>query len=284
MSLGWSLKMRFTFTILLLLILGLSISCGPEFETPTKENRTAIPDLNVIRMNGGCTDQRFLDAELAAYQALLEARAEAARVLDQEITAIEKAYKDKLSQLNLNYVRELNKCGNNSTCTATAKSDYDKWVGREQVYHDEALYVAQGKELAAKEQAQQDYEAAVTEAREKFCRRGYTASGQDGPVVYSGKICDLERPFSITGTHPIFTFPFEFQPSSPTAGTASYKTSSSGISAQGNGTYTIVGLDTDTPRILWQSQSTATIPIITTSGGGTATINLTPLKNGEECS
>jgi hypothetical protein len=123
----------------------------------------------------------------------------------------------------------------------------------------------------------------VLTSRITIVERGYTASGQDGPVVYSGKICDLERPFSITGTHPIFTFPFEFVPSSPTAGTASYQTSKSGISARGNGPYTIVGLDTDTPRILWQSQSTATIPVITTSGGGTATINLTPLRDGEEC-
>jgi len=111
--------------------------------------------------------------------------------------------------------------------------------------------------------------------------RGYRATGSDGPVVYSGVICSLEKPFTVTGTHPIFIFPFKFEPSSATAGTASYKTGSSGISASGSGSYTIVGLDTDTPRILLQSHSTATNPVITTSGGGTATINLAPLKTDE---
>jgi len=123
---------------------------------------------------------------------------------------------------------------------------------------------------------QQSYKSEIT-----ILDRGYRATGSDGPVVYSGVICSLEKPFTVTGTHPIFIFPFKFEPSSATAGTASYKTGSSGISASGSGSYTIVGLDTDTPRILLQSHSTATSPVITTSAGGTATINLAPLKTDE---
>lgn len=110
---------------------------------------------------------------------------------------------------------------------------------------------------------------------------GYKATGSDGPTVYSGVICDLEKPFEVTGKHPIFTFPFKFVPSSATAGTASYATVASGITAAQSGSYTIEGADTDTPRILWKLSGTASIPQVTTSGGGTATIILVPLETDE---
>ncbi len=110
--------------------------------------------------------------------------------------------------------------------------------------------------------------------------RGYRASGQDGPVVYSGLICNLEEPFTVDGIHPIFPFPFKFIPSSATTGTMSYVTGASGISASGGGPYTIEGADTDAPRIVIRSKSTASLST-TTSGGGTATINLVPLETGE---
>jgi hypothetical protein len=114
----------------------------------------------------------------------------------------------------------------------------------------------------------------------KRCKK-YRATGQDGPVVYSGVICSLDKPFSVTGTHPLFVFSFTFVPSSATAGTASYSTSGSGISTAGSGSYTIEGADTDKHRILWRAQSTARIQAVETSGGGTATINLVPLDTDE---
>ena len=114
-------------------------------------------------------------------------------------------------------------------------------------------------------------------------RCGYRATGQDGPVVYSGVICSLEEPFTVTGTHPLFTFPFKFVPSSPTAGMMTYGTSGSGISAAGGGPYVIEGADTDRPRIVVNSQSTASSRAATTSGGGTATIKLVPLDKPGEC-
>jgi len=82
--------------------------------------------------------------------------------------------------------------------------------------------------------------------------RGYRATGQDGPVVYSGVICGgLEEPFSVTGTHPLFVLLFKFVvPSSATAGTMSYAISWSAMTAEGGGDYTIEGTDTDTPRIV----------------------------------
>ena len=114
-------------------------------------------------------------------------------------------------------------------------------------------------------------------------RCGYRATGQDGPVVYSGVICSLAEPFTVTGTHPMFTFPFKFVPSSPTAGMMTYGTSGSGIAAAGGGSYVIEGADTDTPRIVVNTRSTASSRAATTSGGGTATIKLVPLENSGEC-
>ncbi len=111
--------------------------------------------------------------------------------------------------------------------------------------------------------------------------RGYRASGQNGSVVYSGVICELEEPFSATGSHPLFSFPFKFVPTSAVAGTMSYVTGASGISAAGTGTYTIEGADTENPRILVNSRSTASIATAKDSGGGLATINLTPLETDE---
>lgn len=114
-------------------------------------------------------------------------------------------------------------------------------------------------------------------------RCGYRATGQDGPVVYSGVICSLAEPFTVTGTHPVFTFSFKFVPSSPTSGTMTYATSASGIAAAGGGPYTIEGAATDTPRIVINTRSTASSAAASTAGGGTATIKLVPLDNPGEC-
>jgi len=129
------------------------------------------------------------------------------------------------------------------------------------------------------------YGAQIRVLREIIARLrcGYRATGQDGPVVYSGVICSLSEPFTVTGTHPMFTFPFKFVPSSPTGGMMTYGTSGSGIAAAGGGPYAIEGIDTDTPRIVVNTRSTASSAAATTSGGGTATIKLVPLNNSGEC-
>ena len=129
------------------------------------------------------------------------------------------------------------------------------------------------------------YEVQIKMLREIIARIrcGYRATGQDGPVVYSGVICSLAEPFTVTGTHPLFTFPFKFVPSSPTAGMMTYGTSGSGIAAAGGGPYVIEGADTDAPRIVANTRSTASSAAATTSGGGTATIKLVPLNNSGEC-
>ncbi len=267
--------MRFTVAIALLLILGSCISCGGESDSAPSD-RPLVPDPNVVRMNGGCTDERFHDAERAAYQALLQARAEAARVLDWAINNIEKIYKAELSKANLNYLAALNKCGNDSACTEKAKSDNDTSVGTTQDNRDDAIYIAQGNELAEKEQAQQNYESAVKEAREEFCRRGYSVTGQAGDSVLSGVVCDLEKPFDVSATHPLANYVFKFVPSKPGAGTASYALSYEMVSESGKGTYTQAaggdGLD-----IVFNFNSVARVLGRSVKGSGVANIHLAPL-------
>jgi hypothetical protein len=99
--------------------------------------------------------------------------------------------------------------------------------------------------------------------------------------VYSGVICALDKPFTVTGTHPLFVLPFQFTPSSASAGTMAYTQGGAHIRSSGSGPYTVERADTDTPRIVIQSQSTASTRRSTAQGGGQAVIMLTRLESDE---
>ena len=120
------------------------------------------------------------------------------------------------------------------------------------------------------------YEAEIT-----IVDRGYRASGQDGPVVYSGTVCSLDSPFEIAGNHPMLVYPFKFVPTSPTTGTMSFSVGKGSLQFAGTGTYTVEGIDTETPRLVLKTSSTARAPGASSSGSGPATINLAPLETGE---
>ncbi len=132
-----------------------------------------------------------------------------------------------------------------------------------------------------------DYEAG-TPRRGQFTAHitiegGYKASGQDGPIVYSGTVCNLAVPFKVTGKHPLIFFPISFKPSSPTNGTFEYAVTRGLLHFAGSGTYTVQGPDTDNPVILCSETSKAYGPLgIGSSGSGGAHIKLTPIQ-GNEC-
>jgi hypothetical protein len=111
--------------------------------------------------------------------------------------------------------------------------------------------------------------------------RGYRASGRDGPTSYSGVVCSLDKPFTITGNNALVAFPLKFVPSSGTAGTLSYSATYKFLTMAGAGTYTIEGADTDKPRILAETKSTLSGMGRSSSGGGPAHIDLTPLDTDE---
>jgi hypothetical protein len=110
---------------------------------------------------------------------------------------------------------------------------------------------------------------------------GYTASGSDGGIVYSGIVCSLDAPFSITGTHPLIVHTFNFVPSSGTSGTMQYSTGGGGKTISGNGTYTISGIETKWPELVVNVASTARVPMASSSGSGVAHIHLTELDNNK---
>lgn len=116
----------------------------------------------------------------------------------------------------------------------------------------------------------------------KKLKCGYRASGQDGPVIYSGYVCDLEKPFTLSGTVREVTYNYKFTPASATAGTATLSLIYIATFV-GNGPYTIDGIDSGNPRITWRVATVISLQGHTGGGSGIAHINLTPLDT-DECS
>ena len=246
---------------------------------------TLFPDLpqntvpDPVRKDGECTDQRFKDAELAAFQTMLQERKAATDAFDQQITEIEKNYKERLLKQRTDYNNALNSC-KDAACSAGAKADYDTYVTREQVDHEAKIQIAEDAEQTAIEQAQDNYNAAVEEARRKYCTKAYEVTGQIADAQFSGVICSLEQPFTIDVTTPFVNYPLEFTPSSSTGGSYSFQWTQGIVNASGSGTYTVAGLETDSPQLSVSGDSTGTIPVGSVSGAGAVVLNLSPLGTG----
>jgi hypothetical protein len=270
--------MKHTLLILLLLISVINISYGQGSGIVNKKFNITGPGREI----DGCNNPKFKAAELTAYQALLRARTEAAKVLETEITSIEQAKKDQLAKENLKYLADLKTCGNDPQCPGNKKIAYDDGVFIIQAFANGELSKAQKKESVTKETAQKNYDEEVKKAIKLYCPR-YKAIGETANVIYSGEICSLERPFTITGTIPGagIVYPFKFIPASDTAGTFSFYTKWKIAVLEGSGTYTIIGTGTDNPRILVKASSSGTIPTGTTSGGGPAQIDLVRIEKAE---
>lgn len=189
--------MKHTLLILLFLSSVFNISYGQGTGIKKEKLNETYPG-SII---DGCNNPKFKAAELAAYQALLHARTDAARVLEAEITSIEQAKKDQLAKENLKYLADLKTCGSDPQCPGDKKIAYDDGVFIIQAFAKGELSKAQKKESAAKETAQKNYDEEVKKAIKLFCPR-YKAIGETASVIYSGEICSLEKPFTITGTIP----------------------------------------------------------------------------------
>jgi hypothetical protein len=109
----------------------------------------------------------------------------------------------------------------------------------------------------------------------------WRATGQDGPTAYSGVICNLAKPFTVTGNHPLVPLPLKFVPSSPTAGTMSYSAKWQILTMTGSARYTVEDVDTDSPRIALVPVSTLCAPVACSGGSGPASIQLVPLDTDE---
>ncbi len=109
----------------------------------------------------------------------------------------------------------------------------------------------------------------------------YEAKGQTADVVWSGAICSLDQPFTVSGS--VIGYKLKFTPSSATAGTVSITAAGMMVTAEGGGTYKIEGGDTEKPRIAVAATAVGHSPVGSRTGSGTIYIDLVPL-NTVECS
>jgi hypothetical protein len=127
-------------------------------------------------------------------------------------------------------------------------------------------------ETGALETIEKTFDARIT-----IVDRGYRATGHDRSTSYSGVICSLDQPFAVMADNTLVSYPLDFVPSSGTAGDVKWDTTWGVLRLNGEGTYTIEGLDTEKPRIIVQPKSTLTGPPRSATGSGTAHIELLPL-------
>lgn len=159
---------RSTKISVLILVIAI-LACTPGTNLPDNT------DAGVSRRTGECTDPRFKEAELAAFQTLLQERDAATKAFEQQLTEIEKNYKERLLKQRTDYNNALNVC-KDAACSAGAKADYDKYIAREQVDHEAKIEIAEDAEQTAIEQAQDRYNEAVDRARREFCTQAYKIS------------------------------------------------------------------------------------------------------------
>jgi len=121
----------------------------------------------------------------------------------------------------------------------------------------------------------------IFSAKITIINRGYTATGKTADIVWSGEICSLDKPFTVSGS--VINYKINFVPSSPTAGTATIAGAGLGVKAEGSGTctYKIEGADTDKPRIALTQSTVGHTRVGDFTGGGTIYIDLVPLDT--EC-
>lgn len=115
------------------------------------------------------------------------------------------------------------------------------------------------------------------------CKGKYRATGQGGDWVYSGVICSLEKPFTVTTSAAGFlSFPTEFIPRFETGGTWSFSWAKNVMLVEGGGFYTVEEADADNLRIAMTGSAVGRIPgVYTGTAGGDGHIDLVPLDTDE---
>src|SRR5262249_19646681 len=92
------------------------------------------------------------------------------------------------------------------------------------------------------------YAQEIAELKKLLKCKSYQATGQFIRMVFSGQICDLEKPFIVNGKS-MLEFTFRFTPSSANAGRVAISMTGYGGTGAGSGSYTVEGVETEKPRI-----------------------------------
>jgi len=127
--------------------------------------------------------------------------------------------------------------------------------------------------------AEKDFLQGKADELQKKCKKSYQASGHSGELDFSGLVCDLEKPFTVSGSR--INYKFQFSPSSPAAGTVKITAAAGPITEEGGGTYAIEGADTENPKIAVTGSVLGRAPVASRRTGGTFYIDLTPLETNE---
>jgi hypothetical protein len=242
------------FTAILVLIVA-AFACNSSPDLPDH----TVPD--AVRNQGECSDPRFKEAELEAFQAMLEARAAATDAFERRITEIEQEYKQLLLKNRSDYNKTLNGC-KDAKCSQDAKTDYDKYIESAQVSQEAQIDIAEDAEQTAIEAAQDAYNEAVEQARQEYCVLKYLANGTQEEATYQGLICDLEQPFIVMVSSPYYAFAMQFTPSGSQAGTFSYAGGWFDVGpVNGNGTYTLQGVGTENIKLIGTAAHTTSTEI-----------------------
>jgi hypothetical protein len=110
---------------------------------------------------------------------------------------------------------------------------------------------------------------------------GYTATGQQEEITYSGSICDLAQAFSVDATSAYYKFTMEFAPSSPQGG--SYTESGTWFNVgpmDGGGSYTVEGPAEAATGLHTNGSSCTHTPVGTVCRDYQFNIDLVPLEGG----
>jgi hypothetical protein len=266
---------RHHFVLIVALILA-AFACSllpqePEIEQPP-----------VTRRDGECSDERFEDAEQAAFEALLRDREAAATTREDLISNGERLYRNELSTANDNYQRALNGCSD-PNCTQTAMQNYNGVVQDAQRFQNRRIELARAGEAAALAQAQAKYNAAVDQARQLYCTKAYQAAGQQAELSYSGLICDLAQPFTVDATSEFYAFTIQLSPDDSRGGSFTYNGTWFDVGAvSGNGTYTVTYLEDTATQLILTSQHTTFTEVGNVQGPPVYKFDLTP-ANAQDC-
>jgi len=125
------------------------------------------------------------------------------------------------------------------------------------------------------------YAQEIAELKKLLKCKSYRVSGHYQRLVFSGLICDLEKPFTVNGKS-MLDFTFQFTPSSPTAGSVAITVSGHGITGNGSGSYTVEGVETEQPKMTVTASYTGTYPGVGSAiGVGPLSMELLPLESSE---
>jgi hypothetical protein len=225
-----------------------------------------------------CQNPKFISTENEARSERNKKIKEIEEEHSDEVDGIQHVKSALLMERNEIYLSALNKCGSNDGgCSTMAKKKYDDSV--KIIFHkyDSLLNKSQQDEYEKKQAVQNEYIEAIRKAHDLY-PNSYEV---EKDTYYSGKICDVRKPFEITVTSAELNMkvPFKFVPETDSSGSVSFGFSYQTATAAGGGKYSITGLNTCHPVLVIRGGMTAQGGGISHSSSGETNLKLMFIKD-----